>query len=169
PASVAGDVVGTTQPITVAALDGSGQGVPNLAVTVTVFGANTRQLTGTTGAGGTVQLGYVGANAGTDTLVATAFVSGLRSVSNSLSVPWNIPVPGGPPTGGTPDQAPPSITAPGPAPGTVVTSPIPVTATFTPPAGQTIASWSVTVQAAHGGTPITLASGAGDPPSPLAT
>ena len=168
PTSVGGDVVGTAQPLTVAALDGSGQAVPDLPVTVTVFGANTQQLTGTTGAAGTVQLSYTGTSAGTDTVVATAFVSGLRSVSNSVSVPWSIPVPGGGGSGGTPEQAPPAISAPSPASGTVVSTPLPISATFTPPAGESIASWSVRYQGTAG-VPVTLASGTGTPPSPLAT
>src|SRR5262249_36169273 len=43
--------------------------------------------------------------------------------------------------GGTAQQAGPSISAPTPADGTIVTKPVPITASFTPPAGQTIASW----------------------------
>jgi RHS repeat-associated protein len=169
PTTVTGDVVGSTQTIRVAAVDGSGQAVTNLPLTVGVAGANSTQLGATTDASGTAVLSYVGTNAGTDTVQATAFVSGFRNVSNSLTVPWAIPVPGGPPSGGTPQQAPPAITAPSPADGSVVTKPVPVGATFTPPAGQTIASWSVTYQGAHATAPVTLASGTGTPPSPLAT
>src|SRR4029077_9150461 len=58
---------------------------------------------------------------------------------------------------------------PSPPDGTVVTNPLPVQATFTPPSGESIASWSVTYQALDAEPPVTLASGTGTPPSPLAT
>jgi RHS repeat-associated protein len=66
-------------------------------------------------------------------------------------------------------QAAPSITQPSPPDGTVITSPVPVQATFTPPSGESIASWNVTYQALDAEPPATLASGTGSPPSPLAT
>src|SRR4029077_13597994 len=44
--------------------------------------------------------------------------------------------------GGTTAQTPPTIGAPSPADGSIVTKPVPITANITPPAGQTIASWS---------------------------
>jgi RHS repeat-associated protein len=70
--------------------------------------------------------------------------------------------------GGTSAQTPPTIGASSPADGSIVTKPVPITATITPPAGQTIASWSVTYQALDVEPIVTLASGTGAPPSPLA-
>lgn len=71
--------------------------------------------------------------------------------------------------GGTVAQTPPAIGVPSPADGTVVTTPVPVKASITPPDGQTIASWQVTYQGAHAASPTTLASGTGTPPANLAT
>jgi len=48
-----------------------------------------------------------------------------------------------------------------------VTRPVDVTTTMTAPAGESIASWSVTATGAHGGS-VTLASGTGAPPATLA-
>lgn len=71
--------------------------------------------------------------------------------------------------GGSAALASPSISQPSPPDGTLVTSPIPIQATFAPPAGQTIASWSVSYQALDPQPPVTLATGTGTPPATLAT
>ena len=63
----------------------------------------------------------------------------------------------------------PTIGAVGPADGARVTSPVPVTATITPAAGDSIKQWSVTERDMDNGVPITIASGEGAPPSTLAT
>ncbi len=163
-------VVGQTQSVTVAALDSTGQPVAQLPVTLTLAGANGQQLAKNTDAAGTVTFGYVGRSAGTDTLSATAFIQGLRAASNSATITWNIPIPGGPPTGGTAAQAPPAITALSPPSGSLVTAPTPISATLTPPAGQSIKAWTVTERPdAPGGLPKTIASGTGAPPATLAT
>ena len=168
PTTLPGATVGQTQRLIVTALDGSGQPVPSLAVTLGVFGANTQHVNGTTNSAGVVTLSYVGLNAGTDTIDAIAFISGLRAASNQLSLTWKIPVPPPPPPppSGT---SPPSISNLSPADGTSVAASTPVNASITPAPGSTIASWSVSDQLLPSGTSETLASGSGNPPAPLAT
>src|SRR5437867_2934791 len=163
------DTVGQEQSFTVTAMDGSGNPVANLPVTLGVFGANTQSRTANTSTLGAVTLAYTGNSSGSDVVNATAFITGYRAVSSSTSVGWTIPIPGGGGCCGTPQQAPPSISAPSPADGTVVTKPLPIRATFTPPSGESIASWKVTYQALDPQPVITLASGNGTPPDPLAT
>src|SRR5207248_2800024 len=72
-------------------------------------------------------------------------------------------------SGSSATQPPPVIVNPSPADGTVVTKPTPISAQFTPPAGQTIASWSVSYQELDALPPVTIASGTGSPPNPIAT
>ena len=175
PSTSPGKTVGGAQTLSVAVIDVAGQPVPGLEVEIGVFGANTQALHATTDANGFASTSYTGLAAGTDTITATAFVSGLREVSNALTIAWSIPVPGGGGgggggggTGGTPQQAPPVIAPPSPADGTVVTKPVDVTTTMTAPDGTSIASWSVTATGAHDGS-VTLASGTGAPPATLAT
>jgi RHS repeat-associated protein len=170
PATVSGDTVGQTQAFTVAAMDATGKPVANTPVTLTVSGANgfagtggAFQVNGTTDMGGIATLSYVGVNAGTDTVQVKAFVMGLQALSNTVSVPWSLStIPGG----GTAPA--PAITSPSPVDGAVVTKPVPISASFTPPAGQTITSWSVTYQEQDPSPPVTLASGTGTPPPTLA-
>jgi YD repeat-containing protein len=159
--NVAGIAVGQTQSLTVSAMDGAGNAVPNLPITLQVFGPNARTLNGTTLATGLAQFSYVGLSPGTDSIQATAFINGLREISNMGTVVWTS-------SGGGSAFPPPTITAPSPADGSVVTKPIPITAGMTPPAGQTISSWTVTYRAANG-QPVQLASGTGTPSGPLAT
>ena len=174
PSTSPGKTVGSSQSLSVAVIDVAGQPVPGLEVEIGVFGANPRALRATTDENGFATTSYTGLAAGTDTITATAFVSGLREVSNALTLAWSIPVPGGGGgggggggTGGTPQQAPPVIAPPSPADGTIVTKPVEVSTTMTAPDGTSIASWSVTATGAHGGT-LTLASGTGAPPAVLA-
>ena len=171
PATVAGDTVGQTQTFTVSAMDATGQPVINLPVTLAIAGANgsgvlggTAQVKGTTDSAGLARLSYVGINPGTDTVQVTAFEMGLQALSNAVSVPWTLSTT---PGGGTAPA--PAITSPSPPDGSTVTKPVPISATFAPPAGQSITSWSVTYQDLSGGSPVTLASGAGTPPATLAT
>ncbi|HEX3526937.1 MAG TPA: Ig-like domain-containing protein, partial [Thermoanaerobaculia bacterium] len=88
PAISPGQTVGSTQTLTVAVLDVSGQPVPGLEVQIGVFGANTQTLRATTDALGVATASYTGLAAGTDTITATAFISGLRAVSNALRIDW---------------------------------------------------------------------------------
>jgi RHS repeat-associated protein len=162
--------VNQPQVFTASAMDATGKPVANLPVTLALFGANAQHLTATTAANGVATFpAIVGHNAGDDSVQATAFVQGRLTVSDASTLTWNIPVPGGPPSGGTPAQAPPSITGIGPANGTEVTKPVPVTASITPPEKETITSWKVTAQALDPEPVIVLASGKGEPPSPLAS
>jgi RHS repeat-associated protein len=168
PPSLSGAVVGHDEQFQVTALDGSGNSVPNLPVQLSVFGVNTQQLAATTNAAGVATFSYAGTTAGSDTLSATAFISGLRAVSNQVPVTWVVPTPTSTPPPTSSGTGPPAITEATPAPGAVITGKTPITADLTPPDGGAIASWSVTLQSSAG-TPITLASGTGTPPTPLAT
>ncbi|HKV29950.1 MAG TPA: RHS repeat-associated core domain-containing protein [Candidatus Dormibacteraeota bacterium] len=163
-----GHIVGRSQAFTVAAMDGGGQAVPNVAVQLGVFGANPQQLSGTTDASGTATFSYTGANSGTDTVTATALINGLRTVSNAVAIQWTVPAPGGP-TGGTSGPAPPSVVVTAPADGTAVSQPVPITATIRAPPSSPISSWNVLYQNVNGGSFVTLASGTGNPPATLAT
>ena len=85
-------------------------------------------------------------------------VQGLVSASAVVTI--NVTGPTGPV---------PTVTCVSPTDGGRVTAPIEVTATFAPPAGQTIASWTVTARNVDRGTPVVLATGSGSPPATLAT
>ncbi len=172
PFNVPGALLGQNQALTVSAMDGAGNPVANLPVTLQVFGPNARTLTATTTSAGLAVFAYVGTAAGVDSIQASAFISGLRAISNLGSVTWTAPLGGGPNPGPNPDPnapPPPSITAPSPADGSLVTKPVAITATIAPPAGQTIASWRVFYQALDPGPQVVIASGTGTPPSTLAT
>jgi RHS repeat-associated protein len=161
PASI-GATVGQAVNLTVAAMDGVGAPVPGVPVLVSVSGPNSLSQQVSTDAAGLARVSYVSAAAGTDLVTATANMAGRLTVSNTTAVTWTVP-------GSNPNVLPPTITAPLPADGTIVTKPVPITATIAPPSGQTIASWSVTYQALDPEPIVTLASGTGAPPSPLAT
>jgi RHS repeat-associated protein/uncharacterized repeat protein (TIGR01451 family) len=163
-----GHIVGQSQAFTVAAMDGAGHAAPNVAVQLGVSGANPQQFAGTTDVNGTATFSYIGSNAETDTVTATAFISGLRTVSNAVSIQWTIPAPGGPIPGAT-GPAPPSVVINSPPDGSAVSQPVAITATIRAPPSSPIASWSVTYQNVSGGSAIGLASGSGNPPANLAT
>src|SRR5207245_150455 len=163
-----GHIVGQSQAFTVAAMDGAGHAVPNVAVQLGVFGANPAQLAGTTDVNGTVTFSYIGSNAGTDTVTATAFISGLRTVSNAVPIQWTIPAPGGP-TGSTSGPAPPSVVVTSPPDGSAVSQSVAITATIGAPPSSPINSWSVRYQNISGGSEVALASGTTNPPATLAT
>ena len=162
PFNIPGATQGQSVSLTVSALDGAGNPAANLPVTLQVFGANTQTLNGTTGTSGLATFTYVGASTGSDTIQASAFVGGLRAISNQGTVVWTPP-------GGANNPLAPSISSLTPADGSVATKPVAVTATIAPPSGQTIASWRVFYQALDPGSPVTINSGTGAPPSPLAT
>jgi RHS repeat-associated protein/uncharacterized repeat protein (TIGR01451 family) len=163
-----GHIVGQPQAFTVAAMDGAGHTVPNVAVQLGVFGANPRQLAGTTDVTGTATFSYNGSNVGTDTVTATAFISGLRTVSNAVPIQWTIPAPGGPIPGAS-GPAPPSVVVTSPTDGSAVSQPVSITATIRAPPSSPINFWSAQYQNVSGGSPVTLASGTTNPPATLAT
>lgn len=160
PFNVPGAIQGQSLTVTVSALDGAGNPVPSLPVSLQVFGANAQTLSATTGLNGLATFSYAGSLAGNDTLQASAFILGLRSISNQGSVVWNPPGGGGGALG-------PTITDPSPADGSIVTKPVPVDATIAPPGGHSITAWRVFYQAAAGGAQVVIGSGTGAPPSPL--
>jgi RHS repeat-associated protein len=162
PFNIPGATQGQSVSLTVSALDGAGNPAVNLPVTMQVLGANTQTLNGTTGTNGLATFTYLGVLAGPDSVQASAFVGGLRAISNQGLVVWTPP-------GGATNPLGPSISSPTPADGSVVTKPVAVTATIAPPSGQTIASWRVFYQALDPGSPVTINSGTGTPPSALAT
>ncbi len=175
PAQTGPDIVGQSQSFKVAAMDSSGNPVAGLPVTLNVNGsatgtADNQILHATTDSTGSASFSYTGVGAETDSISASAFVLGLQMVSNSSNVQWNIPVPNGPPTGGTPQEAPPAIAITSPPSGAVLSQPTSVQATITPPVSETIDSWQVIYQSTAGSsTTIPLASGTGPPPATLAT
>ena len=171
PVSVSTQPVGGTVNLTVTAMDASGEPIAGLPVDLTVSGANAQQVTGTTNGQGVAVLSYVGANAGTDQDQVGASISGMPAISNLVEVPWaySASTATGSSSSGTAAAPPPAITPPSPADGTVITAPTPVTASITSPSGETITQWSVTYQAADPEPAVTIASGTGTPPTPLAT
>lgn len=122
PTNFASKPVGQSQTITVAAMDASGAPVANLPVEFTVTGPNEAQGEATTDAAGLATFSLTGTAPGSDQVQASALISELPAISNIVFVPW---------TGVA--LAPPTIGSPSPADGTVVTAPLPVKATFTPP------------------------------------
>jgi RHS repeat-associated protein len=163
PVNVPTQTIGQAVHLTVAAMDASGRPISNLPVLMNVGGINTQQVSGITDATGTAVLSYVGSSPGTDFVEVNANITGMPAISNLVSVPWAFG------SGASSSQPPVAITDLKPEDGAVVTKPVPVRATFTPPQGQTIASWKVTYQAMDPGPEITLAQGNGTPPDPLAT
>jgi uncharacterized repeat protein (TIGR01451 family) len=142
----------------VAAVTGvDGSPVAGLPITLHIAGANLTQLTATTDAGGLATFSYSGANAGTDDLEAFAYVGEYLIVSNTVQQTW------------TSDPPAAVMTDVSPADGSIITEPTPIKASFTPPPGTSIESWSVSYKHNDGGTGIPLNSGTGAPPETLAT
>ena len=167
PFRVSDAVIGEPVKLLASVLDEAGKPVAGVQLQVSVYGANARTLSATTDAAGLASISYIGGSTGTDLVQVSGFVDGLRSISDMSTVIW-LAGPGGitqPPNAGPP----PSIGAPVPADGSIVTKPVAINASITAPAGQTIASWSVTYQALDPGPVVPLAGGTGTPPSPLAT
>jgi RHS repeat-associated protein len=63
----------------------------------------------------------------------------------------------------------PTVTVASPVAGSCVRAPTSITATITPPTGETITQWNVSSRNVDGGTPVALASGSGPPPQILAS
>jgi RHS repeat-associated protein len=156
PFNIPAATVGQTQTLHVSVMDASGVALANQPITITITGANPQQLPGVTDSTGLATLTYQAANAGLDTLQVSSQVSGVPELSNLVTVTWN------------PAPPAPTISAPTPFDGSLVEKPVSITASITPPAGQTIASWQITLQALDPGPVITLNSGTGPPPPTLA-
>lgn len=164
---------GTAQSFRIDVLDASGLPVGNAPVDLAITGAHPGHVRGTTGADGTTDLSYTALSSGDDSVQAITFISGMRTLSGTVSVRWSLPA------GTVPDPDNPGQTLPAPAPtiailspadGSRVTAPEPVRATVTPPDGETVTSWTASYQAVSPGSPkVTLAHGDGPPPATLAT
>ncbi len=80
------------QPFTVTALDGAGNAVPNLAVTLAITGANAAAFTKTTNARGQVAFAYSGKTTGLDSVQALATAAdGSALFSGVATVRWGLP------------------------------------------------------------------------------
>jgi hypothetical protein len=90
PSGAQSQTIGNSQTFTVQALN-SGQGMPNVPVTLLVSIVNTQQLTATTNSSGVATFSYSGTIAGTDTVEANAIVNGTAAFSNLSTVQWNPP------------------------------------------------------------------------------
>jgi RHS repeat-associated protein len=86
---------GQTETLTVQASDASGASIPNLGVAFIIDGANMQFLNGTTNSSGQATLQYTGVHGGTDTVQAVANITGMGSLSNVVTVAWNVPAGGG--------------------------------------------------------------------------
>jgi RHS repeat-associated protein len=157
PYIVSAKQVGQSQTLNVAAMDASGVAMANLPILLTISGANAQLIQKSADSTGLATFTYQSVNPGLDRIQASALVNGLPEISNQTTITWN------------PAPPAPTISTPSPADGSIVTKPVPISATFAPPAGQTIASWAVTYQALDPGPVVPLGSGTGTPPSPLVT
>jgi hypothetical protein len=79
PFNVPGALLGQTQMLTVSAMDGAGNPVINLPVTLQVFGPNGRTLNATSSPAGLAVFSYTGTSVGTDSIQASAVITGLRA------------------------------------------------------------------------------------------
>jgi RHS repeat-associated protein len=84
---------GSSQGFVVTLKDATGAPESNVTVTFTVAGENSNTGSTTTDSNGIASFAYIGANAGNDTIQATAIVNGQQLTSNSVSVSWTSPVP----------------------------------------------------------------------------
>lgn len=92
--------VGQSRTFEVTALDGGGNPLPNLPVSLMISGANTQELAGTTNSSGVATFTYIGQNIGQDTVQATAWAQGTRAAySAEIGVVWTQASP--PPTSTT--------------------------------------------------------------------
>jgi len=79
------------QPFTVTALDGSGNAMPNLSVTLAITGANAATFTKTTNARGQAAFAYSGKTTGLDSVQALATADGSALFSGVATVRWGLP------------------------------------------------------------------------------
>lgn len=92
PESAGPDVVGTDQALTATLLDRNGQPAPNIAVTLTVTGANSVSVTATTDSAGKAAFRYTGKAAGLDTAQAKATAGTVHIQSNTAQIGWVSPI-----------------------------------------------------------------------------
>jgi YD repeat-containing protein len=82
--------VGQPIPITATVTNSSGTRLANVPVMLHISGANAQELETTTDSTGTASFTYIGINAGTDVLVAQAYLTGEADlVSSQTSVTWS--------------------------------------------------------------------------------
>jgi YD repeat-containing protein len=98
---------GSSQAFTVTLQDQDGSPEIDVPVTFTVVGTNSNIGSGTTSSNGVATYTYAGANSGTDTIQATARVSGQLFTSNNVSATWITPSPN--PAGNVTLVAPPAL------------------------------------------------------------
>jgi RHS repeat-associated protein len=85
--------VGSSQTFTVTLLDPQGDPQVDIPVSFTVAGVNEGAGSATTDINGVAFYTYTGANSGTDTVQATAGISGVLLTSNTVSATWLTPPP----------------------------------------------------------------------------
>jgi RHS repeat-associated protein len=83
--------IGGQQSFKVLATDASGAPVSNVGIGLVVSGVDNLQLSGTTDATGYATILYHDVNPGTALVQAVAFIDGMVSYSNIVSVPWTLP------------------------------------------------------------------------------
>jgi RHS repeat-associated protein len=93
--------MGGKQSFTVLASDASGAPVPNAGIGLVVSGVDNLQLSGITDATGHATILYQDVNPGTALVQGVAFISGMISYSNVVSVPWTLPAATTTTTGGS--------------------------------------------------------------------
>ena len=92
PTGLVTTIVNQPHSFTVTALDGSGNALSNLAVTVAITGANATTLTATTDTQGQATVAYTGTITGLDAVQALATTgSGAALFSGAATVRWTLP------------------------------------------------------------------------------
>jgi RHS repeat-associated protein len=86
-------MVGSSQGFIATLKDQNGVPQAGIPVTFTVTGVNSVAGSATTDASGIASYSYVGANVGSDTVVATATINGQQYASNSVAASWIAAVP----------------------------------------------------------------------------
>ena len=146
PNTVATQAAGVQQTFTVLASYASGAAIPNLPVTLTIVGANAQRLQATTDSTGHATFTYTATYAGTDTVQAVAWISGLASYSGQVTIQWTQPP--------TPPPVPQTVTqgwVGSPASQSTVTGQVPITLA----SGVTLSSGTVTMWPASNPSAVT--------------
>lgn len=92
PSAAGPNVTGTTQTLTATLKDRFGAALSGVTIQFVVTGLNATSSTTTTDANGVASFTYTGANAGTDSVQATASMGALQLTSNTSSVSWVTPI-----------------------------------------------------------------------------